>query len=41
MNTSPGIKGIFERLLTPWIIRRIYKLELGQTAGYLSTGPMG
>ncbi len=37
MSTSPGIKGIFERLLSPSIIRRIYKQELRQIAGYMGT----
>lgn len=41
MTTSPGIKGMFERLLTPSIIRRIYKQELRQIAGYMGSRSEG
>lgn len=34
---SPGVRGFFERLTTPPVMRRIYRAELQQLAEYLSS----
>lgn len=33
-DAQPGIAGLFEKLVTPLVIRRIYRLELQQLADY-------
>lgn len=37
MKASPGFKGLMERLMTPAIMRRIYREELQNLAGYMSS----
>ena len=39
MRTSPGIKGLLERLFTPMITRRIYMKELQQIDDYMRQRP--
>lgn len=35
LRASPGVRGLFERLFTPAIMRRMYRRELRQMADYM------
>jgi hypothetical protein len=38
-RTAPGVRGLFERLMNPFITRRIYREELAQLARVVANSP--